>query len=103
MSDDDYAGIRAPEDAIDAASTVKDEHGDTWGDVLRFYAENRGTTDDVDAATVDVSELAAEIADEVDVDGESVDADAIAREVARHVDYAELATRVADEVEGRLR
>lgn len=53
-----------------------------------------------DAATV---EGMAGLADELESLRESVADDDLAREVARKIDYTELATQVADEIEGRLR
>ena len=41
MTEQDYATVRADESAVDAARDVKDEYGDSWADVFRFYADRR--------------------------------------------------------------
>jgi len=34
--------VSVKEQVRDAARDVKDDHGESWNDVIRFYAEHRG-------------------------------------------------------------
>jgi hypothetical protein len=109
-----------------AARDVKDEHGDSWTDVLRFYREHRpqvSLNGDTPTPDIDTDAIADSVADVLDTDTEvdistdklaeqiadrvaqhtTRDTEAMAREVARQLDYAELASQVGSELEGRMR
>jgi len=92
MTDDNWKTLRVPPEAYDEAKEQKEAAGRTWGE--QVVRQNDDTNSDVDEL---IDTIAAEVG------GPQVDDSEIAREVARHIDYAELATRVADEVEGRMR
>jgi len=64
---------------------------DVWEDGGRIVSEEAA------------HELMEEIAVAAEPEGGMVDDTELAREVSRQVDYAELATKVADELEGRMR
>lgn len=56
------------------------------------------------SSKTDVEEVAELLLDALDTgDGDSVDAEAVAAQVVRHFDYAEVAKQTADEIEGRMR
>jgi len=61
------------------------------------YAEGRVLTDDA------VEEVITELAEAVEPEQGYIDDDKIARAVAAQIDYAELSTKVADELEARMR
>jgi hypothetical protein len=111
----DYTAIRVTEDAKEAAADAKRD-GETWDEYVQRCAENPPTpVEVVDAAAVadafgpdsetlptDADALAEDVADRV-ADLLQRDTEVVAREVAAHLDYAELATQTADEVEERMR
>lgn len=98
MTDDkkEWVTIKIPEDVRD----------DAREDPRTYEAIMRDGLDDgdypADELTLDVDDLASEIADRVEDTG-GVGPEQVAREVSRRLDYAQVANAVADEVEGRLR
>jgi hypothetical protein len=79
MTDNDWKTLRVPSEAYETAKAQKAEHGHTWGEQLVCDAPET-----VEVVRVDDLER--------DTDDGGID-----------IDYAELATRVADELEGRMR
>jgi len=72
--------------------------GETWDEYIRRCADEPPEVTEL----VDAEELVDAIAAEADGQGR-VDNSDLAREVARQMDYAELANAVADELEARRR
>lgn len=104
-----WVTVKVPEDNREKASEYKPEDA-TWGDCLVAGAERLNDHLDSDppvgADYPDPEEYAREVVDAVAVEADGqgrVDSDALADAVARRLDYAELANRVADEIEGRMR
>ena len=86
----DYTAIRVSTDAKEAAESAKRD-GETWDDYIRRCTENPPEIREfVESAN----------GDSVTSD---VDPSELAREVSRQLDYAQLAGKVGDEIEGRLR
>ena len=86
----EYTTIRVEQTAKDTAEEHKEE-GETWSDYIRRCTENPPEVKEfVESAN----------GDSVTSD---VDPSEIAREVSRQLDYAQLAGKVGDEIEGRLR
>ena len=46
--------INVDKDSHEAAGEVKDEHGETWPEVLQWYAEHRGQNGDTDTDSMQV-------------------------------------------------
>jgi len=94
--------LSVKEQVRDAARDVKDDHGESWNDVIRFYAEHRDGLSLSDGGDVDVDtgELAAALAEHIDY-AETQDAESV---VAR-IDELEsrLPEKVGSELEGRFR
>jgi hypothetical protein len=93
---DDWKTLRVPADRYQEAKEQKESAGRTWGEqIVR--------PDDCDEMNTD--ELAAYLVDELGAaaGGPQVDDSDIAADVVRQFDYAELANRVADELETRRR
>jgi len=83
MTDDNWKTLRVPVDAWEEAKAQKEEHDRTWGE--QIVCDNTSTNDgkSVEDSVVDTEELA--------------------REVAKQLDYAELANLTASEVAEALR
>lgn len=83
----EYTAIRVSTDAKQAAEQAKQE-GETWDEYVLRCTENPP-----------------EIREFVDLPSTTGGGDAkeIGREVSRQIDYAQLAGKVADELEGRMR
>jgi len=98
MSDDskDWVNIRIEEPVRDDARADDRTYTEIMADGL---AADRGELEDVP------EDLATDILDTIgaEVGGPAVDDSEIAREVARQIDYAQLAGEVAKELEGRMR
>lgn len=94
----DWQSLKVPGEAKAEAATVKDDHGETWEDVLRFYAEHRP-----DGGVGDLRPFGGEVPDVDAGINPDVDVEALANELARRLDYAELANMTAEELEARLR
>jgi len=92
----DYGTIKIPHDEYERHNEQRQDMGLTWAAYIDGQAPGVPN-----GAEVDADDLAARIVDQVG--GPQVDDSEIARTVARKLDYAELATQVADEVEGRMR
>ena len=93
-------------DLNDAQDSVPDHNADSFLNALLdtweaaqdgYYDSGRILPEDA------VKELIEEFAVAVEPEQGMVDDSDLAREVAAKIDYAELATRTADELEGRLR
>lgn len=67
--------VPARTEAVDRARDVKESNGETWTDVMEFYAEHRdGGVPDTPEAAVDTEALAEDVADRLD----GTDAEALA-------------------------
>ena len=86
----DYTAIRISKDAREAAEAAKRD-GETWDDYIRRCTDNPPEM--------------REFVESHNCDGvtSGVNSSEIAREVSRQLDYAQLAGKVGDEIEGRLR
>mgnify|MGYP000435656514 CR=1 FL=1 len=95
---DNWKTLRVPPEAYDRAKAQKEDHNRTWGEQL--------VRPDDDGRVMS-HELAEEIVEEIamvaEPDAGLVDDTELAHDIARQVDYSELAARVADELEGRMR
>lgn len=96
----DYQTFRVPvDDYEDAIESKRDD--ETWGEFIQRCTANPPSPQPV----VPVEDIADELAD-VSVDGDGgmdgVDRDALAREVAARIDYAALASQVAEQVREEL-
>lgn len=115
----EWVTVKVPREKRERAADYKPE-GVTWGECLTAGAER--LNDDLDSDTTShvngdtltatvrpeldddaVRDLMEEIAVAAEPERGMVDDTELAREVARQVDYAELAKQVADELEGRMR
>ena len=86
----EYTAIRVSKQAKEQAEAAKRD-GETWDDYIRRCTENPPEIREfVESAN----------GDSVTSD---VDPSELAREVSRQLDYAQLAGKVGDEIEGRLR
>jgi hypothetical protein len=70
--------------------------------LLDYYEDGDVPADVTSLSDEDIQEIINAVAAKADGEGR-VDSDKLAREVARKLDYAELAKSVADELEGRMR
>ena len=119
--------INVDKDSHEAAGDVKDEHGETWPEVLQWYAEHRGQNGDTDTDSmqvVPVEDVTGVLNDFSDMPGqEAVDLEKVLGgipeyDVQKQLDRIEGALgdsrnlvqleateyrKIADEVEGRLR
>jgi ABC-type phosphate transport system ATPase subunit len=112
MTDDgakEWVTVKVPREDKEKADEYRPD-GSTFGDCLVAGAERLNDHLDSDppvgADYPDPEEYAREVVDAVaaEADGQGrVDSDDLADAVARRLDYAELANRVADELEGRMR
>ena len=76
--------INVDKDSHEAAGDVKDEHGETWPEVLQWYAEHRGQNGDTDTDSMQV----------VPVE------DVVGREVlSAQIDYVEIESRCKSAIE----
>lgn len=101
MTDDatEWVTVKIPEEVRDAAR--EDER--TYGEVMEAGLDAEGTHG-TEVYQVGDDDPAMQFDEVLDASKADIpDAEEIAREVARHFDYAEVATKTADEVEGRLR
>ena len=89
--------IKLPEDLSLALRDDKDDE-QSWP----HYLEEQCLHGDEGLTDVSHDKLAEVIADRV-AQHTTQDTEAVAREVSRQLDYAELATQVGEEVEGRMR
>jgi len=85
--------VPANTDAVDDAREVKNEHDDTWTEVMRFYADHRSGTD-ADADRQRLHQLLSDV---------GADPEEIADEVVSRFDYTELARMTRTEVVEALR
>lgn len=97
---DDWKTLRVPTEAWERAKEQKETNGRTWGEqIVRQDDDNEGRVLSENA----IAELVEEFGHAVEPEQGMVDDSKMAREVAAHIDYAELAKRTADELEGRMR
>ena len=76
--------INVDKDSHEAAGDVKDKHGETWPEVLQWYAEHRGQNGDTDTDSMQV----------VPVE------DVVGREVpSAQIDYVEIESRCRSAIE----
>ena len=67
----DRTSINVDKDSHEAAGDVKDEYGETWPEVLQWYAEHRpqdaDTTDNInmDFSDIDTSKLPMDVPDDL--------------------------------------
>ena len=89
----DRTTINVDKETHSEASQVKDEHGETWPEVLQWYAENRDGDTDTDTND-DTEPMQVVPVDEV-----------VGREVPKTTVQLEATeySKIADELEGRLR
>jgi len=61
----DYDGLQAPAEDVAAAREVKDDHGETWGDVMQFYAAHgpHGGEVDRDAISAALARIEEQLAE----------------------------------------
>jgi hypothetical protein len=112
MSDGDakeWVTVKVPREDKAKADDYRPE-GSTFGDCLVAGADRLNGTQATDMShrvgnEMDAGDLAAYLVDELGAaaGGPQVDDSDIAADVVRQFDYAELASRVADEIEGRMR
>lgn len=112
MTDDEpteWVTVKVPREDKEKAKEYRPE-GATFGDCLRAGAERLNDHLDSDplvgADYPDPEEYAREVVDAVAVEADGqgrVDSDDLSDAVARKLDYAQLATAVADELEARRR
>jgi hypothetical protein len=95
---DDRRNIKIDREVFDAHNERRKAAGHDWTEYMRRL-EYGDSTDGIQRE--EIQELINEIATQAD--DHRVDDDELARAVASKLDYAELADRVADEVERRLR
>ena len=86
----DYGTIKIPKDEYEQHNERRKANGQTWAEYIDGQAPER--IGNLEPLGGEVPEFDA-----------SIDTDELAREVARQIDYAQLAGQVADEVEGRMR
>lgn len=93
--------IKIPRDDGERHNERRKDLGLTWAEYIDgeapFAGEGRILSDD------EVAELVEEFAVAVEPEQGMVDDSKMAREVAAKIDYVELAGKVADELEGRMR
>ena len=94
--------IPCGEQTRDRLEDLRGDEYKSWDAFLNHLAD---VFEDGDAVVSEegAHELMEEIATLVEPEQGMVDDEQLAREVARQVDYAELANQVADELEGRMR
>jgi hypothetical protein len=106
-----WVTVKVPREDKEQADDYRPDES-TFGDCLVAGAERLADGLDSDTrrfepddATADVDALADRLVDELaaTAGGPQVDDSDIAREVVRQFDYTELATAVANELEGRMR
>lgn len=95
MTNDDWKTLRVPVADYNDAKAQKEEHGRTWGEQI-VRPDGDGGEDYPDA-----DEIAAAVTASLDLDTDH-DFDTLAHEVAARIDYAMLASKVADELETRI-
>lgn len=105
----EWVTVKVPAEDKERADDYRPD-GSTFGDCLVAGAERLNDNLDTDTGrftddAVDVDAIAERVVDTIGaaVGGPQIDDTELAREVSRQVDYAELATKVADELEGRMR
>ena len=76
--------INVDKDSHEAAGDVKDEHGETWPEVLQWYAEHRGQNGDTDTEPMRVVPIE-------DVVGRGVP--------SAQIDYVEIESRCKSAIE----
>lgn len=97
MTQDNWKTLRVPTEQYEKAKAQKESNGRTWGQqIVRAY-DDEGPDLDEETAQEIINCIGAEVG------GPSVDSDKLARQVAATIDYAELASKVANELEGRMR
>lgn len=94
-----YGTIKLPREAYERHNDRRQEMGLTWQEYVDGEAPEAA---EVSLSDGDIQEIINRIAATADGEGR-VDSDALAREVARQLDYSELANQVADELEARRR
>lgn len=90
----EWVTIKLPKEIRDKAR----EDPRTYGQIMQAGLENEPFAENA----VDVDELASQLADRVETTG-GIGPEQIAREVSKSIDYAELANKTAEELEGRMR
>ena len=107
----DRTTINVDKETHSKASQVKDEHGETWPEVLQWYAENRGgdtdTNDDTEPMqVVPVDEVVGREVPQSSVDWDTVN-DSLKESIKNINTKVQLEateySKIADELEGRLR
>ena len=106
----DRTTINVDKETHSEASQVKDEHGETWPEVLQWYAENRdGDTDTKDTEpmqVVPVEEVVGREVPQSSVDWDTVN-DSLKESIKNINTKVQLEateySKIADELEGRLR
>jgi hypothetical protein len=95
----EYGTIKIPQDDYERHNERRKANGQTWLEYIN------GESPDVSKdAEVDYERLGSILEDRLGVDTSGASGpEAIAREVSRQLDYAQLASQVGDEVEERLR
>lgn len=93
-----YGTIKLPRDEYERHNERRQEMGLSWAD----YVDGESPQHDIPNS----AEIAEAVVDALDMgdpeDRAGPDFDDLAREVARKIDYVELANRVADELQGRM-
>ena len=84
--------INVDKETHSEASQVKDQHGETWPEVLQWYAENRDG--DTDTDTNDTEPM--QVVPVEEVVGREVPQSSVQLEATEY-------SKIADELEGRLR
>ena len=80
--------INVDKDSHEAAGDVKDEHGETWPEVLQWYAEHRGQNGNTDTEPMRVVPIE-------DVVGREVPSAQINQDVSEQLDRIESGVREA--------
>ena len=109
----DRTTINVDKETHSEASQVKDEHGETWPEVLQWYAENRDGDTDTDTnddtepmQVVPVDEVVGREVPQSSVDWDTVN-DSLKESIKNINTKVQLEateySKIADELEGRLR
>lgn len=87
----------------DTKERLAESKGDdeTWNELLNAMADEYDGESSDNYETINADELAANIADRVDGTG-GVGPEQIAREVSKTLDYGMIASKVGEELEGRM-
>jgi len=89
--------INVDKETHSEASQVKDEHGETWPEVLQWYAENRdGDTDTKDTEPMQVVPVDEVVGREVPQSNLEQDTDALRHQLERNYEAIKEATNAAE-------